>query len=171
LVVNAERNTSMRDRGWQEVASFAAAGGLRAVAEAVDAPGARVRRFEAGAGERALLVPVEALDAGEVTSAVSDILFVHPPTAATALSLAAEVGDLPRSVWVALPPGADPAGLVADVGTVTVGSPEPVRYALFRPADRRSPAWEAPPGAGRMGEDEGALEARQRWFEAREGGD
>lgn len=165
----------MHTQRWREVGSFDPPGALADVD--TSAAGTGARRFQSDRGECALLVPVQALGAGDAAlhapPGVAHLLFVDPPDGAAAESLGAALADA-ASVRVALPAGADPAGLVAETGAVRIG---PAWYELFRLPDRpagddqRTPSWDASTGdAARIGEPEGSLEGRQRWFGSREGG-
>ncbi len=166
---------------WHEIDAPVTEGALHAVAEALAAGGIPGRYLESDAGELALLVPARALTtSGDIRLAdpQPEGLFVDPPTGTAAASALAELDDPGRPVRVALPEDADPTGLVADAGSVTIGSAgsgsagSGGRYRLYRvdrqTPDPQTPDWGTPPQSARLGEQEGSLDARERWFRARE---
>lgn len=131
------------------------------------------QRLATPQGARAMLVPVEALPAELVPDpalpASAAVLFVDPPTVATALSVLTVHGTA-RSVWIALPEGADSTGLSEGGGRVPVvvvpGGPEV--QTLFRTPDPAGEQRARLAAAPRIGESADVLDERSKWFGARE---
>jgi hypothetical protein len=161
---------------WEPVETFGTTGDgsepLDLVDAAVRAAGADGRRFRSGSGVRAILVPVEHLAGGPLSSAglssaVTHVLFVDPVPTGVAPDLLGVIGLPAASVRVAVPGTAAPAGLTADAGRIDVDSgPAPaISFVLYRVADGPKIA----PGP-RIGESSDVTGDRSRWFGARHSG-
>jgi hypothetical protein len=177
--------TARTPPSWEPVETFGAwaleRGQLRLVDSAIASAALDCRRFQSTAGERAILLPVrsvtgredELISVADLADDVTDLLFVDPPSAATAQGLVQGLvemlGERAASIRVALTEEADPAGLAADTGrvTVTVGPGSTMVYRLYR-LDLGE-ARRLPPGP-RPGESVDVLDQRSKWFTTRHGG-
>ena len=166
---------------WEPVETFGAAGDDSGPLELVDgalrAAGVDGRRFRSGSGARAILVPVEHLAGGPLSSAglssaglspvVTHVLFLDPVPARVEPGLLGVIGVSAASVRVAVPGTAAPAGLTADAGRIDVdsGQAPAISFLLYRVADEPKIA----PGP-RIGESSDVTGDRSRWFGARHRG-
>jgi hypothetical protein len=165
---------------WQVVDEFAAEGSLRAIEAAIASAGIAGERFQSGEGGRALLLAVGPLAQGKVpgiavngaASGAEVVAFLDPASGASAVGLLAALGDRGSGLRVALPEEADPAGLVAEAGSVSVatGAGTPVRYRLFTGAGPDPKVLRRPSSAPELGEGVDVLDQRGDWFQRREGG-
>jgi hypothetical protein len=165
---------------WQAVDEFATEGSLVALEAAIASAGVAGERFQSGEGERALLLPARPLAQGRVPGiAVTDaparteaVAFLDPASGASAVGPLAALGDRAPALRVALPDEADPAGLVAEAGSVSVATAPgaPVLYRLFAGAGPDPKVLRRPSNAPELGEGVDVLDQRGDWFQRREGG-
>jgi len=152
------------DPRWEPVETFEPAGQPFDLADAaVRAAGIGARRLRSRSGERAMLVPAGPLSAAGVPPAVRQVLFVDPVESGVVAGLLDAVGEPATAVRVAVPEGADPAGLTADTGRVGVGTPV-VSFPLYR--IDHTPRPRIAPGP-RVGESPDVTTARAKWFGTR----
>jgi len=141
--------------------------------------GIDARRWQSTSGERALLIPADAvtdLAAGplsitgrtEATAGPAALLFVDPVTDQALGPLLAAIGPQALDVRVALPEHgvSEIPGLAAEDGRVTLAAgTAPAGWRLYRPVPAQGPWSAAGPEA-----DAGVLSRRERWFGSRHGG-
>jgi hypothetical protein len=161
---------------WEPVETFGATGDDSGPLELVDAAlrtaGVDGRRFRSGSGARAILVPVELLAGGPLSSAglspvVTHVLFLDPVPTGVEPGLLDVIGVPAALVRVAVPGTAAPAGLTADAGRIDVdsGQAPAISFLVYRVADGPKIA----PGP-RIGESSDVTGDRSRWFGARHRG-
>jgi len=159
---------------WEPVEAFGSAGEASERFDLVDVAvrmaGVGVRRFQSGAGRRAVLVPVaqmrgEPLLAVGLYSEVTHVLFLDAVPAEGVTGLLRAVGEPTGSVRVAVAGTAAPAGLTVDNGRIDAGPAPTISFPVYRVVDGPRIA----PGP-RIGESPDVTGERSRWFGARHSG-